>query len=465
MTSFPPEPEFWVEGAANDGSGGGSGNDWGEPGNGRHDGDDGAPPGGPSGGKQPPRPRRWPRWLALAAVLAVISGFIVWQSRANTAADAAEKDGAQTGIASPAGVDPMAPASQGSSLPATESVPDTLGGEMVDPEVLDRLHWELVGYCPLCSSVTVYRPSAKQLVETPVPELYTENPLSVVFTGDAVIIHPVDSTVGSLVRDGRAAEPLPEMLQSNLILPGPDPEHLWVALSPPQQSELNANSDVSLGSAAQPAQSIAAVGIFLVTPDGEPAGGQMDIPDAGGKSLSEVIHPDGAGYALLDGIDGTYQLDPGGLSLITHGRVLATGPTTMLVDDCDEQGRCAATVIDRKSGERRTLTGFTPTAGYAALGSTSPDGHWAAVIDQQHRSASLIDLQGSGQEMPLYSGGALGDQPFRSGLQSTLAFSPDSQFLVIARPGRVELVNTRLHAVVGTLPVPKLEAIAIRPAG
>lgn len=64
----------------------------------------------------------------------------------------------------------------------------------------------------------------------------------------------------------------------------------------------------------------------------------------------------------------------------------------------------------------------------------------------------------------LYSIGTLGDR-FRTGLRSTLAFSPDSQYLVIARWGRVDLISTRLRMVIGAPPVPKLEAIAIRPAG
>jgi hypothetical protein len=172
---------------------------------------------------------------------------------------------------------------------------------------------------------------------------------------------------------------------------------------------------------------------------------------------------DGAGGVLFMAHNGsTYQAQPGRRQLLTTGNLLAVGPTGYLVNEC-KAGKCLTSVIDRTTGERRTLAESIVPYGRVA-GLISPDGRTAAVIDiAKVRSAaaslSLIDLV-SGDEHPLAT-----DLGTTTG-SGSMVWSPDSRWLfVVTAAGHVAAIDSATRQVRGLgLQLPFIEQLAIRAA-
>lgn len=428
---------------------------------------------GPAGPPEaPPKgPRRWARWAAVGAGLAVIAGIIALQSHGGTAADPSDdavQDSTPTSAPSaPTSVpsarpapttEPAASSSESfeppaSSSDASASLPTTAGvvaENLTDPSLLKDTTWELVGYGQ--NQVVRYTPATGQIVHTPVPSLNSGGPLSVVVTDDATVIRPYDSVAGYLVRDGGVAEPLTGLLAGGgPVLPGPDAGSVWV-----MQNVIQDRSDVGTQDAMPPGK------LVLVDLDGSPIGPVIDLPDTGGIDLGNPARSDGAGLVLFGWFSGTYLLKPDGPHLLTHGQMLATGPAALLFYDCDDVLRCNGIVVDRATGERRAVPGFTSLPSYLVMGITSLDGRWAAVFSPSAMSMTLVNLETGAMTIPSVNLSP-GSESYTG--SPAMAFSPDGRYLLIARMTGVEVIDTASGLSVGMLPVPHLTAFATRPLG
>lgn len=187
--------------------------------------------------------------------------------------------------------------------------------------------------------------------------------------------------------------------------------------------------------------------VDLVTVDGLASGTHIPlnglVPAAG----------DDDGAVLAQGLGGVYRLSTGGVQRITNGELVAFGPRTDVVDECDDQHRCVTSVIDRASGVRRALGPTTVTpAGPTPYGTTSPDGAWAIrpVRDGDAARLMLIDLS-NGQSTTIDDYGTSSSADY-FWLAPVAAWSSDSRFVVyvdrehhLAVYDRVEQRTSALH--------------------
>jgi hypothetical protein len=111
--------------------------------------------------------------------------------------------------------------------------------------------------------------------------------------------------------------------------------------------------------------------------------------------------PDGTGQVVLVGVGGAYVTGSGPLTRVTTGEVLAAGPTTWLVRDCDEHHICTATTINRQTGHKTRLN-VDPLANrsdHPTSGVVSPDGTTAAIAfgEGPTDDVDLIDMRSGDQ--------------------------------------------------------------------
>jgi hypothetical protein len=144
------------------------------------------------------------------------------------------------------------------------------------------------------------------------------------------------------------------------------------------------------------------------------------------EPVPSPIGCDGAGEMLYRGGTTTLVTGDGPPTVVTSNTVVAAGPRTFLVNECTGAAPCALTVIDRPTGERRSLTldasaavpQRLPTAGQGRVGSISPDGR-TGVLFRTTNEAIFVDLvTGIGQGVSAIGG------EFQS-----LVWSPGSRYL------------------------------------
>lgn len=483
-----PEPvELWIAGSSPNPPGGATGPAGGPP---------ARPPGndaghGRSGGGAAGTPGV-ARWIALIAGFAVLVAIVAVQHFAgghpaatiaptSSAPAAPSLSRASTGPAagsvpsSPSARPTQSPSSADSSEPGpssdgryhttpvrpTDSTEPGTGDSVTDSTspltTSVRAHvlpgasgWELVGYGSF--GLVRYAPATGAVTLTPVPPVQSTGPLSLVATTSGVIIRPLDAVPGYLIpRDG-PARALPGLLAAAVqVFPGPNLTHLWVADVMPD----------SLGGRT----------ITLVDLHGRPSGPAIHVPAAlGGYSYS--YQSDGRGNVLVQGVGGTYDARPDGLHLVTHGMVLAQGPTAFLVYECSASARCTTVLIDRATGHRTTLPGLTVTnPNIAGGGVISPDGHLAAVIENTVGTGvdatampvmHLIDLRtGVDHRIGIRVNGDYTQPP------QVIAFSPDGRYLLAATAsGQIAAVNTGTRAIIRLPhPIPPTQMLVVAAPG
>jgi hypothetical protein len=398
------------------------------------------------------------RWIALAAGFAALLALIAVQHFAGNSADTdAALTPSVTATPPPSTSRPTSsPTTAGSTetphsaprsttpsatAPATVTISDTtaLGG------------WELVGFQWFDAvdnggaAVVRYRPGTGELVTTPVPPLMSNGPFSFVATTDAVVIRPMDHVPALVVPDGRPAEIAGGMLTpAYLALPGPRPDRVWVAAP---------DGD--------------AVDLILVDSTGRLTGPVVKPPASLGIHGGYGMTRDGDGAVLASAIGGVYDLRPGETRLVTHGTVLAAGPTGYLVYECDEAAHGSPAVVDRASRTRTVLGGYAPSevvASGQSQGVISPDGRHAALFDYSAGPhVVLVDLRTGDSTVVGTSPNS--QAPLWGDAASLFAFTPDSDTLLVAAAAGVDVVESATGTVRGRLPVPTLAAIAIRPLG
>lgn len=191
-----------------------------------------------------------------------------------------------------------------------------------------------------------------------VPFLEGTDPRSIVSVrGGVVLLHPVTGELPELVS-------LPDGSRSDLVvalhrtrpatavglLPGPDPDHVWVLWAP-----------VGTGSRFA----------VLATTDGATASGELDVPAT--PLLATVSGP-------VFGVGGrTYLSAPEGARLLTDGTPHAASPTEVAVLTCDDQARCAPAIVDVASGTTRPGPAMPGASESSPWMSLAPDGRLATI--------------------------------------------------------------------------------------
>ncbi len=304
--------------------------------------------------------------------------------------------------------------------------------------------WQVVGYQP-GGAIVRYRPATGAVTITPVPFQPSGGGYSLVLTPRAAVLRPMDVATGYAIPiHDPATELTGRLAGGGPTLPGPTPGRLWVS---------------GAGGVAAP--------LLLVNSRGQPLGPRIDLASI---DPNDWPAPDGAGYALITGVGGAYDARPTGLSLVTHGTVLAAGPTGYLVYECNAAASCGVAVVSRSTGSHHRLHGLAlDVPRFPRTGVLSPGGSFAAfdlTVTAGRFSRSelhLVDLR-SGLDRVVT--GALDDGQSRS-LTPAFAFSPDDQWLVFATlSGRLAAMNTA-NGLVTMLPttIPPVTALAVQSAG
>jgi hypothetical protein len=354
----------------------------------------------------PPSPRR--AWYLLLGAVAVAVVLVLALTRHQTKRAAA-----------PSPTPTPTPSTSVSTVLPKSSVAPTPPVSLIDlgrPLLNVPATWALVARGG--DAVYQIQLATGRIARTSAP-ISSSGPVSLVVGPHDVIVRPWDCVDGYLIRDGEPASDLRGMLaHCGPALPGPRPGQVWVQTGEQDHPRM-----------------------VLVGLDGRPTG--VSVPGQGYEGAS-----DGAGYVLVDLVGGTYDARPDGLHRITIGRVLASGPTGWLAEECDDRHHCTMDVIDRRSGAHRPI-GPARDDQYSG-GVISPDGTLAALTTQtdqdQDADLHLIDL-GSGA-----------DRATRVTLRGdAMVWSPYSQWLFVAnaagrivavdRAGRARTLNTRLPAI------------------
>ena len=380
----------------------------------------------PDEGRKPVDPRRRYLWYGGFAGLVVVALLLAQtQRRTNQTATSAGSP-SRTASSSPAS---STPASSGPSVdPTPEVTPPsgafpTVGPPVApqgDPKVISLGHpllnvpsdWELFA---LGSGVVIrIQLALGRITTTPVPASTSDFPSVFLVGSDRVIVNSPNTAARYVVRDGKRPTDLPAALQGvDVMLRGPDRQHLWANEHPGDPTELT-----------------------LVNLDGKPTGATIKVPLYG-----YVQGSDGAGYVLLSGLGGTYDARPGKVRRITSGTLRASGPTRWLVAECDDSLSCAHVVIDSATHTRHSLD--TPIdSAEPNTGTISPDGRTAALLRPPD------GVTGNGIELLDLDSGAMEPveviPPESNPLGPQWVWSPDSRWLFVTdTSGRVIIVNRR----------------------
>jgi hypothetical protein len=366
--------------------------------------------------------------LTLAGLAVVGGGVALTRSRASTPAkDATPTPSPTTG--EPTGRPTPIPLPPG--MVAVTQLPDPL---------LDGRSLDLFGFSS--NDVVRIEIATGRITRTVLPPL-SDVGVSFVPIRRGVLVHRDDGGPAYLVRDGRSAEEAaPALAGRGPLLPGPDPDHVWM---------MGASDSVTY--------------IGLMGVDGHPTGIAVTLPSY--RSSDPV--PDGGGYPLVFGVGGTYWARPGGLTRVTTGAVVAGGPLGWLVVDCDDRARCSGSLVTR-AGSRRSVRGLLEaglSVGNAALpaGALSPDGRAAALfVGNPARNMRLVILDvATGKRRPTDLALVAGN------VSQSLAWTADGRWLfAVDSSARIIAIDTATGRGQPLVPdtivpaLPFIEQIALR---
>lgn len=221
------------------------------------------------------------------------------------------------------------------------------------------------------------------------------------------------------------------------LAPGPDPDHVWV-----RQDHRH---------------------MALISLDGTPTTTVLQLP----KATVGDPQPDGHGYLIAQSRTAVYDIRPRGATRLATGRLVATGPSRLLVADCKQT--CRATVLGPELTVVKTLQVNAKELLGSGFGVTSPDGRYAALAAPNNPSnnpITLLDLT-TGSSRRLFA--TVSWQILVPG-SGQLAFSPDGRWLfAIDQDANLEALDTSCTAAdmcVSSHTLPPLGAaqqVAIRP--
>lgn len=324
--------------------------------------------------------------------------------------------------ASPSGTTGSTP-SPSQAGPVVTSRHPALPGAASDWEVLAVGSDQLVKVHPASGRVTT----------TNIGSITNDSTVSLVPLPGHTLVYQPGASVGTLVPDDAPPMDLSQDLMGpGQILPGPDPEHVWV-------------------------QGMTGGRISLTLHEwrGGAAGRRILFSRYG------YPYPDGAGQILFVGVGGTYRAGPGPARRLTTGYLVAVGATACLTVDCDDQAACRLALYGR-DGVRHDVPGDQFVQPGPGPGAVSPDGRTAAVFDFDETQSNgprlkLLDLgTGRGRAVDRPMGG--------SAAYDSLAWSPDSRWLLlIDSSSHLAAYDTQRGTIVNlAAPLPTVDHIAVR---
>lgn len=294
-----------------------------------------------------------------------------------------------------------------------------------------RAPWELFGWAG--NEMVRIQFARGRVTTTQLPAVESSGPVYFLAGGHSALIHPLDFVEGYVVPDGQPARPQPKHLGcGGPALPSPVADQVWV---PPCSGNRNR--------------------LFLTRLNGRRVGPWLLVPRG---AVDEAL-PDGQGYALLPSYrrsQPTLDVQPGSITLLAQGPVLAVGPTRLLLRRCRDHV-CHAVVVNRQTGVTRVLR--PPLPRVMGPGLIAPNGSTAALWTPQAKLLVLVDLRNG-------MSGVASTPVYDSGLQ-TMVWSPDSRWLFGVDFGaELWAVNMRTGRVFRNLTlalhIPLLTELAIR---
>jgi hypothetical protein len=319
-----------------------------------------------------------------------------------------------------------------STSPSTNGLATTVATLLSRP-ITTSPGWEIVGFSNAQGLLRI-DPATGRLIRIPAQHSRTASPQSLVSVpGHTIVAGYGDAGVADILfPDGGPAATAPGALGGAImVLPGPDPSHLWVW-------------DVH-SSATTPDQ--LAPSLVLVDWHGTKASTSIALPSYLG--YAGAPQSDGDGYVMMSGIGGTYDVRPGSVTLITHGVVLAAGRTGYLAYECGDIPKCRTVLIDRATGSRRVLPSVPlSTSYYSGPGAIALDGTHAAYADIQNTSTGttarliIVDLPSGTTRV------AVAPMNPNATISGGFGFSPDSkQLAMLVDGGDVGIVDVTTGAV------------------
>jgi hypothetical protein len=360
--------------------------------------------------------RPWLKWLPLVLIAGV--GLVVY---ARTSSDSHPDR-------PPATRSPSATTSGASSGAATPAPTAPVVTEVHRPLLGIEAGWQLYGRGQ--GAVVRIELARGRVTTTAVPALQSSGPVSFLVGPDRAVVRPIDGVPGYVVPDGGpAAEATNDFGRDGPMVPGPDPQSVWV-------------TDEEGGR------------MLLVRFDGRRTGVTLAVP----RDAHGFADPDGAGYPLMAANGGVYSLRPDGVRRITTGELLAVGAKHWLARECDERLRCGTVLIEQRTAARRAVR-LEPAGADLGRGLISPDGTRAAIWgtgpDGTPR-VHLIDLR-SGRNVPVDLSVDPGPLPQR------MVWSPDNRWLFLVAGGKLHAVEVAtVRAVDLGVELPQLDQIAVR---
>jgi hypothetical protein len=370
----------------------------------------------PSASPRPPTSRR--ALLVVGGLVAVAGGLAVTVSRRSGTPP--------TTPPTPTPSAAVRPSPSGAARPTPSPSPPMAVTELGHPLLAVTAGWDLFA---LGDEVLVrIHLASGRITRTALPPL-GDGGVSLVPARSRLLIHPPDFRQGYVVPDDRpVTEMPPSMNGAGPMLPGPDPDHVWV-------------------------QSVAGQ-MSLVTLSGKLTGLNVTVPLYLGPGM-----PDGAGYLLFEGVGGVYKGGRAGISRITTGVLVAVGPTGLLTVDCDDRAQCNTTLRGRDG--RTSVVPATLQPQGPSPGAISPDGTAVVVYAYGQAgdvSATMVDLDNGAThtiDLPLDPRGAEG----------TVVWSPDGRWLfVVDSMSQLKVIDARTRAVSDVVPgLPPVGQLVVRP--
>lgn len=238
----------------------------------------------------------------------------------------------------------------------------------------------------------------------------SSGPVSFIAGPHQVLISTADTGSGAVIPDGKPPLPLPKLLQQrSQLFPGP-PGLLW----------------------AQDRSEEAPGSITLVDLAGRPQ--QPSMPLSGGWP-----QPDGRGHLLISDVGGVYEAGGARFRRLTTGVVAGVGPHHYLLLECDLRRRCSRVLFDRSTGVRHRL-GAADTA-RLATGTLSPDGRHAALVEWRGAEPPRLRVEDLRNGTARRMSGDL-DQQYGPDASSSVAWTPDSRWLVMLLDGDITFLDT-----------------------
>ena len=258
---------------------------------------------------------RRPNIVGLLIVLfAVVGGGVVWAATRSSS----------EGPAAPSSVASTSSATSTRAAPLTSPSTTVAQASVVDLQLPSPSGVVLFAHTAAPNAVLRIDIDQHRVVSTPVGPVMSTAPAFLAVGPSAAVIRPYDNVPGYVVADSGAVTDPPGRLDDGTFMVCSDgrSNRLWVADESLLQVDFNGSLQAQIGGAQRP---------WAIGCDGA---GEMLFQQGGATKVTGIEAP----------------------TLVTSNNLIAAGPRTFLVRECATATACPLTVVDRATGERRSLT-------------------------------------------------------------------------------------------------------------